>query len=82
MTGAAISETSSTNEFKKADTSVQVERLAAQADLLPLWAGQSASLSDCTNVSAFLTSLVKEASEIAEPIIQWGASRRHKQILK
>jgi len=55
---------------------------AGRTDLLPLWAGQSASLSACTNVSAFLTSLVKEASEIAEPIIQWGASRRHKQILK
>jgi nitronate monooxygenase len=55
---------------------------AGRSDLLPLWAGQSANLSTCTNVSAFLTSLVKEASEIAEPIIQWGASRRQKQILK
>ena len=55
---------------------------AGRPDLLPLWAGQSASLSACTNVSGFLTSLVKEASEIAERIIQWGASRRHKQILK
>jgi len=55
---------------------------AGRADLVPMWAGQSASLSACTNVSAFLTSLVKEVSEIAEPIIQWGASRRQKQILK
>jgi nitronate monooxygenase len=55
---------------------------AGRSDLLPLWAGQSANLSTCTNVSAFLTSLVKEVSEIAEPIIQWGASRRQKQILK
>ena len=55
---------------------------AGRSDLLPLWAGQSANLSTCTNVSAFLTSLDKEVSEIAEPIIQWGASRRQKQILK
>jgi nitronate monooxygenase len=54
---------------------------AGRSDLLPLWAGQSANLSTCTNVSAFLTSLVKEVSEIAEPIIQWGASGRQKQIL-
>jgi nitronate monooxygenase len=53
---------------------------AVRSDLLPLWAGQSANLSTCTNVSAFLTSLVNEVSEIAEPIIQWGASRRQKQI--
>jgi len=55
---------------------------AGRSDLLPLWAGQSANLSTCTSVSAFLTSLVNEVSEIAEPIIQWGASRRQKQILK
>jgi nitronate monooxygenase len=51
---------------------------AGRSDLLQLWAGQSANLSTCTNVSAFLTSLVEEVSEIAEPIIQWGASRRQK----
>jgi nitronate monooxygenase len=55
---------------------------AGRSDLLPLWAGQSANLSTCTNASAFLTSLVKEVSEIAESIIQWAASRRQKQILK
>src|ERR1700746_1615500 len=55
---------------------------AGRSDLLPLWAGQSSNLSTCTNVSAFLTSLVNEVSEIAEPIIQWGAIRRQKQILK
>jgi nitronate monooxygenase len=55
---------------------------AGRSDLVQLWAGQSANLSTCTNVSAFLTSLVKEVSEIAEPVIQWGASRRQKQILK
>jgi nitronate monooxygenase len=55
---------------------------AGRSDLLPLWAGQSASLSTCTDVSSFLTALVEEISEIAGPIIQWGAARREKQILK
>ncbi len=55
---------------------------AGRADLVPMWAGQSANLSTCTDVSAFLTSLVEEVSEIAGPIIQWSAARREKQILK
>jgi nitronate monooxygenase len=55
---------------------------AGRSDLLPLWAGQSANLSACTDVLAFLTSLVEEASEIAGPITQWSAARRAKQILK
>jgi nitronate monooxygenase len=55
---------------------------AGRSDLLPLWAGQSANLSTCTDVSSFLTSLVEEISEIAGPIIQWSAARREKQILK
>src|SRR6202030_3710092 len=55
---------------------------AGRSDLLPLWAGQSANLSSCTDVSGFLTSLVEEISEIAGPIIQWSAARREKQILK
>src|SRR6266478_2458348 len=55
---------------------------AGRSDLLPLWAGQSANLSSCTDVSSFLTALVEEISEIAGPIIQWSAARRKKQILK
>jgi nitronate monooxygenase len=55
---------------------------AGRSDLLPLWAGQSANLSSCTDVSSFLTALVEEISEIAGPIIQWSAARRGKQILK
>src|SRR5216683_984566 len=54
---------------------------AGRSDLLPLWAGQSANLSTCTDVLAFLTSLVENVSEIAGPIIQWSAARREKQIL-
>jgi nitronate monooxygenase len=55
---------------------------AGRSDLLPLWAGQSANLSTCADVLAFLTSLVEEVSEIAGPIMQWSAARRAKQILK
>jgi nitronate monooxygenase len=55
---------------------------AGRSDLLPLWAGQSANLSTCTNVLSFLTSLVEEVSEIVGPIIHWSAARREKQILK
>src|SRR5579864_6235482 len=55
---------------------------AGRSDLLPLWAGQSANLSTCTDVLAFLTSLVGEISEIGEFAIQWSAARREKQILK
>ena len=52
---------------------------AGRSDLLPLWAGQSANLSRCTEVSAFCNSLVKEVSQIAAPVIQWNANhnRRH-----
>jgi nitronate monooxygenase len=47
---------------------------AGRADLLPLWAGQSANLSACTDASAFLQSLVEEVSEIGEAVIEWNAS--------
>ena len=52
---------------------------AGRSDLLPLWAGQSANLSTCTDVSAFCASLVKEVSQIAGPVSQWSAnhSRKH-----
>jgi nitronate monooxygenase len=52
---------------------------AGRADLLPLWAGQSATLSTWTDASALLTSLVDDLSEIAGPVVQWGANRRHQQ---
>ena len=55
---------------------------AGRSDLLPLWAGQSANLSTCTDVSAFLTSLVEEISEIGELVIQWSAASRENQSLK
>ncbi len=52
---------------------------AGRADLMPLWAGQSASLSTCTEVSVFLNSLLEEVSEIAGPVVQWNEKRRHKK---
>jgi len=55
---------------------------AGRSDLLPLWAGQSANLSTCTDVSAFLSSLVEEVSEIAGPIMQWSAARRETRSLR
>ena len=48
---------------------------AGRADLVPMWARQSANLSTCTDVSAFLSSLVEEVSEIAGPVILWSANR-------
>jgi nitronate monooxygenase len=47
---------------------------AGQSDLMPLWAGQSADLSACTEVPAFLNALIAEISEIAGPVVQWSAS--------
>jgi nitronate monooxygenase len=55
---------------------------AGRSDLLPLWAGQSASLSTCTDVFTFLTSLVEEVSKIAGPVLEWSAARRDNQVLK
>ena len=51
---------------------------AGRADLLPLWAGQSARLSTCTDVSVLLSSLVEEVSAIAGPVVQWSAGRRQR----
>jgi nitronate monooxygenase len=48
---------------------------AGRADLVPMWAGQSANLSTCTDVWSFLTSLLEEVSEIAGPVVQWSANR-------
>src|SRR5258707_1506232 len=55
---------------------------AGRADLVPMWAGQSANLSTCTDVLAFLTSLVEKGSEMARPLVQWSAASRENQSLK
>jgi nitronate monooxygenase len=51
---------------------------AGRADLVPMWAGQSANLSTCTDASAFLSSLIAEVTEIAGPVTQWNANRNRK----
>jgi nitronate monooxygenase len=51
---------------------------AGRADLVPMWAGQSANLAQCTNVAAFLRSLLDEVGEIAGPLMEWSAQRRRK----
>ena len=52
---------------------------AGRPELLPLWAGQSANLSQCTNVRALLDELVKESSEIGGAVQTWSACRREAQ---
>jgi nitronate monooxygenase len=49
---------------------------AGRPELLPLWAGQSANLSRCTDVRALLDTLVKEVSEIAGAVQSWSAHRQ------
>jgi nitronate monooxygenase len=50
---------------------------AGRPELLPLWAGQSANLSRCTDVRSLLDTLVKEFSEIGGAVQSWSAHRRH-----
>lgn len=52
---------------------------AGRPDLLPLWAGQSASLSVCNDVGEFLTKLIGDVSEIAGPIMHWSAQHGQKR---
>ncbi len=49
---------------------------AGRPELLPLWAGQSANLSRCTDVRALLDTLVKEISEIGGAVQSWSARRQ------
>lgn len=56
--------------------SVPAEK-AGRADLLLLWAGQSATLSRCSNVKALLDTLVQEISEIADAVQDWSTRRQH-----
>jgi len=50
---------------------------AGRADLMPLWAGQSAALSTGTDAPTLLSALVDDLYDIAGPVVQWSASRRH-----
>ena len=49
---------------------------AGRPELLPLWAGQSANLSRCTDVRALLDTLVSEVSEIGGAVQSWSAHRQ------
>ena len=50
---------------------------AGRPEFLPLWAGQSANLSRCTDARALLDTLVKEISEIGGIVQSWTVRRRH-----
>jgi nitronate monooxygenase len=52
---------------------------AGRPDLLPLWAGQTAGLSTCSDAVTFLGQLVEEVADIVGPVIQWNARRGQKQ---
>jgi nitronate monooxygenase len=49
---------------------------SGRADLLPLWAGQSASVSACTDPAAFLRSLIDDVSQMSGPVTEWSARYR------
>ena len=49
---------------------------AGRSELLPLWAGQSAGLSRCTDVRALLDKLVKDVSPIGGAVQLWSAHRQ------
>jgi len=48
---------------------------AGRAELTQMWAGQSANLSHCDDVSLFLQTLVSEVSSIADAVLEWNAKR-------
>ena len=48
---------------------------AGRADLLQLWAGQSAPLATHRDATALLRALVEEVAEIAGPVAEWSARR-------
>jgi nitronate monooxygenase len=54
--------------------SISAEK-AGRPELLPLWAGQSANLSRCTDVRALLDTLVNEVSETGGVVQSWSARR-------
>jgi nitronate monooxygenase len=49
---------------------------AGRPEFLPLWAGQSANLSRCTNVHALLDTLINDVSEIGTAVQSWSAHRQ------
>jgi nitronate monooxygenase len=49
---------------------------AGRPEFLPLWAGQSANLSRCTDVHALLDTLINDVSEIGTAVQSWSAHRQ------
>jgi nitronate monooxygenase len=49
---------------------------AERPDLVPMWAGQSANLAQCTDVEWFLRALTEEIAGIAGQVTDWNAERR------
>jgi nitronate monooxygenase len=52
---------------------------AGRADLMPLWAGQSAPLSTHADAVGLLTSLVRDVGAIAGPVAEWSSGRRRQR---
>ena len=51
---------------------------AGRAELLQLWAGQSASLVRESDAKTLLETLISEVSAIADPVLNWNRERRSK----
>ena len=51
---------------------------AGRPELLPLWAGQAANLSQCTDVLTLLDTLVNEIDVIGGTVQSWSAHRQRK----
>ncbi len=49
---------------------------AGRPEFLPLWAGQSTSLSRCADVHALLDTLIRDVSEIGGAVQNWSAHRQ------
>jgi len=53
---------------------------AGRSEWLPLWAGQSAGLSTCTDATAFLQSLLDDVSAIAGSVSDWSAKYQRRTL--
>jgi nitronate monooxygenase len=60
--------------FLVRNLSVPAEK-AARPEWLPLWAGQSASLSRESDAKVLLQTLVSEIVDIAGPVLDWNRER-------
>src|ERR1700722_18318633 len=61
--------------------SIPAEKVG-RSELLPLWAGQSANLSRCTDVRSLLDTVVTEISEIGGTVQSWSAHRQRRNAQK